>query len=297
MYNYENLILSGGGVRGLYYLGFMKYYKDKLHTFKNLVGSSIGSFFVVAIALGYNDEEIFPHALNILDYNRVKSIKVFDFLDNLGLDDGNKLEHYTKKMIRYKCGKKELTFKELYETYNKNVTITAISIEDNAIVYFSKDTHPLMKVWKALRMSMTVPFLFKPYFYKDKNYIDGGLKHNFPIELYPSKNTLGINISCIPKISKKLNFEDYIFSIVSIITHSKSDIKDQEVIKLDGSFDIEHPLVTFETNITETMIQKAIEYSYNKVNEFFENREKQINNLSKEILLDIISNLLAKKEE
>ena len=108
---------------------------------------------------------------------------------------------------------------------------------------------------------------------------------------------MGINISCIPKISKKLNFEDYIFSIVSIITHSKSDIKDQEVIKLDGSFDIEHPLVTFETNITETMIQKAIEYSYNKVNEFFENREKQINNLSKEILLDIISNLLAKKEE
>lgn len=297
MSNYENLILSGGGVRGLYYLGFMKYYKDKLPLFKNFVGSSIGSFFVVAIALGYTDEEIYPHALNILDYNRVKSIKVFDFLDNLGLDDGSKLEHYIKKMIRYKCGKKELTFKELYEIYNKNITITAVSIEDNTIVYFSKDTHPLMKVWKALRMSMTVPFLFKPYFYKDKNYIDGGLKHNFPIELYPSKNTLGINISSIPKISKKLNFEDYIFSIVSIITHSESDIKDQEVIHLNSSFDIENPLVPFETNINESIIQKAIDYSYNKIKEYFQNRENEINNLSKEIVLDIISNLLSKKED
>jgi NTE family protein len=159
---YENLILSGGGVRGLYYLGFMQYFKDYLHVFKNLVGTSIGSFFVVAIALGYTSEEIQPHVLNILDYNRVKSLKVFDFLENLGLDDGSKLEHYIKKMIRHKFGKKELTFKELYEIYNKNVTITAISIEDNSVIYFSKDTHPLMKVWKAVRMSMTVPFLFKP---------------------------------------------------------------------------------------------------------------------------------------
>ena len=52
--HYKNLILSGGGVRGLYYLGFMNYYKDKLKDFKNFAGTSIGSFFIVtAVAREY----------------------------------------------------------------------------------------------------------------------------------------------------------------------------------------------------------------------------------------------------
>jgi predicted acylesterase/phospholipase RssA len=288
---YENLILSGGGVRGLYYLGFMKYFNDRLHQFKNLAGTSIGSFFAVAIALGYTEQEIRPHVLNILDYNRVKSLKVFDFLENLGLDDGSKLEHYIKKMIRYKFGKKELTFKQLYETYNKNVTITAISIEDNSVIYFSKESHPLMKVWKAVRMSMTVPFLFKPYTYKEKNYIDGGLRHNFPIELYPSKYTLGIDITTLPRVSKKLNFEEYIFSLVGLITQSNTIISDQEIIILNSSFNPEFPLVPFDPNINETIVENSIEYSYTTIAEYFLQKEKQTYELCKNIVVDILSKL------
>ena len=290
IYN-ENLILSGGGVRGLYYLGFMKYFKDRLQQFKNLVGTSIGSFFAVAISLGYTEQEIRPHVLNILDYNRVKSLKVFDFLENLGLDDGTKMEHYIKKMIRDKFGKKELTFKQLYETYHKNVTITAISIEDNCVIYFSKETHPLMKVWKAVRMAMTVPFLFKPYTYKEKNYIDGGLRHNFPIDLYPSKYTLGVDISTLPKISKKINFEEYIFSLIGIITQSDNKVSNQEVIYLNSSIDPENPLVPFEPNINETVIEGAIDYSYKMITDYFLQKEKQTNDLCKGIISDIISKL------
>jgi len=290
IYN-ENLILSGGGVRGLYYLGFMKYFKDRLQQFKNLVGTSIGSFFAVAISLGYTEQEIRPHVLNILDYNRVKSLKVFDFLENLGLDDGSKMEHYIKKMIRDKFGKKELTFKQLYETYHKNVTITAISIEDNCVIYFSKESHPLMKVWKAVRMSMTVPFLFKPYVYKEKNYIDGGLRHNFPIDLYPSKSTLGIDITTLPKVSKKLSFEEYIFSLVGLITQSNTIIGEQEIIQLNGSFDPEHPLVPFDPNIDENTVNNAIDYSYRTLTEYYEQKEKQTNELCKEIFINILSKL------
>ena len=216
---------------------------------------------------------------------------MFDFLDNLGLDDGSKLEHYIKKMIRYKFGKKELTFKQLYETYNKNVTITAISIEDNSVIYFSKESHPLMKVWKAVRMSMTVPFLFKPYTYKEKNYIDGGLRHNFPIDLYPSKYTLGIDISTLPRVSKKLNFEEYIFSLVGLITHSNTLITDQEIIILNSSFNPEFPLLPFDPNINETIVDNSIEYSYTTIAEYFLQKEKQTYELCKNIVVDILSKL------
>jgi hypothetical protein len=289
--HYKNLILSGGGVRGLYYLGFMNYYKDKLKDFRYFAGTSIGSFFIVGIALGYTSEEFKEHVLNILDYNRVKSMKVFDFLENLGIDDGSKMEHYVKKMIRDKIGRKDITFKELYDLYDKHVTITAVCVEDKDVIYFSKDTHPSMKVWKAIRMSMTVPFLFKPFLYKGKNYIDGGLRKNFPIDLFPISSTLGINISGMPKSSNLLDFEEYIFSIVATITNTKIAITLQDVITIDGSPDIDDPLSPFQPNIDSLVIEKAINYGNDIIGEFFIKKENEINTICQSIVSNLIDKI------
>ena len=120
---YKNLVLSGGGCRGLYYLGMMKYLEDKkeLDGFENIVGTSIGAFFATAIALGYTCSELRNHAINVIDYDKVKCTDLFGVLNNMGLDSGVKLEHYIKKMIRSKIGRKDITFQQLYETLNKNL--------------------------------------------------------------------------------------------------------------------------------------------------------------------------------
>jgi len=290
--SYKQLILSGGGVRGLYYLGFMNYYKEKLSYFTHFAGTSIGSLFIVAIALGYTAEELESHVANLLDYNRVKSIKVFDFLENLGIDDGSKMEHFIKKIIRDKIGRKDITFKELYEEYGKHITIPAVCVEDKDVVYFSNDTFPYMKVWKAVRMSMTVPFLFKPFRYKDKNYIDGGLKHNFPIDLYPSSSTLGIDIGGSPKASAKLDVEEYIFSIVATITKTKVPIVSQDVIVIDGSPDPNQPLSPFQPEISPEVITEAIEYGYERTKEYMEKKQLERYQLCGRILLDLIDKII-----
>jgi predicted acylesterase/phospholipase RssA len=285
---YNNLILSGGGVRGLYYLGFMKFFNNNMGSFKNLVGTSIGSFFVVAISLGYEYEELMPHVINILDYSKIKNMNLFEFLDNLGLDDGIKLEHYIKKMIRSKIGRKDITFKELYDIYEKNVTLTVVCLERKEVVYLSKDTHPYMKIWKAIRMSMGLPFLFKPFLYKEKHYLDGGIKHNFPIDLYNTNDTLGIDLSRQIRNNNGMNFEEFLFSLIDVVTRHKRQITNQDVINLDSCYNPNNPLLSFQLNVDNDIVLEAIEYSHEKIKEYFNNMNNDIDILCKSIVFDII---------
>ena len=287
---YNNLVLSGGGVRGLYYLGLIKYYGERIDQFKNIVGTSIGSFFAVAIALGYNNEDLKLHVENTMDYSKVKNIQLFSFLSNLGLDDATRLEHCIKKMIRDKIGRKDITFIQLYREYGKNVTIPVVCIQTKQVLYLSKDTYPQMKIWKAVRMSMSVPFLFKPYVYRGLSYVDGGIKHNFPIDLYNSSDTLGIDLSlsCNPKLYEHLDFEEYCISIVDIITRYRAQIINQDVIYLNGSYNPEKQLMPFQPELDKNTIREAEEYSYEQVKLFFIEKDKEIYNICKKIVYGII---------
>jgi predicted acylesterase/phospholipase RssA len=294
---YKNLVLSGGGVRGLYYLGFMKYYESRLEEFKNLVGTSIGSFFVAAIAIGYKSGELRPHVINIIDYTKVKNIQLFSFLSNLGLDDATNLEHYIKKMIRDKIGRKDITFLQLYTQFGKTIVIPVVCIQTKQVLYLSKDTFPHLKVWKAIRMSMSVPFLFKPYVYRGLSYVDGGIKHNFAIDLYNSNDTLGIDLSLSSncKSYETLDFEEYCISIVDIITRYRAPIINQDVIYLNGSYNSDRQLIPFQPEVNENMVNEAIQYSCEAVKVFFYEKEKErtkeIYDICKNIVDEIISKL------
>ena len=68
-----------------------------------------------------------------------------------------------------KLGKPFLTLKELYE-YNKiNFIISAVNISKQKQVYFNHETHPDLEVSKAIRMSSSIPILFKPFKYETKD--------------------------------------------------------------------------------------------------------------------------------
>jgi predicted acylesterase/phospholipase RssA len=256
----------------------MKYYESRLNEFKNLVGTSIGSFFITAIAIGYKSEELKQHAINIIDYTKVKNIQLFGFLSNLGLDDGIKMEHYIKKMIRDKLGRKDITLLQLYNEFGKLVIIPVVCIQTKQVLYLSKDTFPHMKVWKAIRMSMSVPFLFKPYVYRGLSYVDGGIKHNFPIDLYNSKDTLGIDLSLSStcKSYETLDFEGYCISIIDIITKYRAPIISQDVIYLNGSYNPDRQLIPFQPEVNETIVKEAIDYSCEAVKKFFTEKEEKI---------------------
>lgn len=305
---YRNLVLSGGGVRGIYYISLLKYFENNgidTNDFKNLAGVSVGSFFATAISLGYTSDELEEHSMYILDYSKLKSMNIFDFFSNLGLDDGDKLEHYIKRMIRNKVGNKSITFMELYEKYGKNLIIPSVCLSSREIVYFSKETTPKLKLWKAIRMSLGVPFLFKPFIYKNNYYVDGGLKNNFPIELFNTIDTLGVDITSKKKdMNTIFNLEKFLLSLVDVATRNKYTIIYQDVIELSNFYsspisleksendkEISEELLSFQPDISYETIILSKEYAYSTIEKFFKERNEKIYNFCQGIVFDCINSI------
>src|SRR5271156_5786165 len=61
MNNFDTLVLSGGGIKGLAILGALHYVHDQLKVFtnfKNYVGTSIGSIICYLLIIGYTPLEL-----------------------------------------------------------------------------------------------------------------------------------------------------------------------------------------------------------------------------------------------
>ena len=77
-----------------------------------------------------------------------------------------------------------------------------------------------MEVIKALRISMSIPFIFKPYKYNDKIWVDGGCMNNFPIEIFNDKlnDVIGIYLDNITENNLDIDsYDQYISKIFKCI--------------------------------------------------------------------------------
>jgi predicted acylesterase/phospholipase RssA len=78
-----------------------------------------------------------------------------------------------------------------------NLYVCAINLNKNEEVIFSVDNTPNISVFDAVRASITLPLYIKPLKIEGEYYIDGGIKNNFPINVFsnvPKDNILGIMI-------------------------------------------------------------------------------------------------------
>ena len=116
------------------------------------------------------------------------------------MDDGSKLLTTIKTFLFEKLNIYDITFKELYEKTNKKLKIFTTNYTKTKSEMFSYETTPDCSVILAIRMSISVPFLFTPVEYNNCYYIDGGLTNNFPIRYCDPSNSL-----CIAIINREEN--------------------------------------------------------------------------------------------
>ena len=69
----------------------------------------------------------------------------------------------------------------------KKLIITGTCLNDLSLKYFSYQNDPDMQILKALRITISIPFIFRPYQYNGKLWVDGGVMNNFPIDLFNDK--------------------------------------------------------------------------------------------------------------
>lgn len=188
--DYENLVIEGGGVLGIAYLGAIKeLYDDKsIEKATSFAGSSIGSLVATILAIRCKYDKLEEIILN-LDLGEFKDRSwivpdIARFFNKFGFYKGDKLLSFIKEILKENTGNENITFKELYEKYKTKLVITGTNISKGNVSYFNIEKTPDMPIALANRISCSVPYFFQSVLYNDDYYVDGGVLHNYPIDVF-----------------------------------------------------------------------------------------------------------------
>lgn len=280
----DTIIFSGGAIKGIGFVGCIKAlskyeYLFQIDKINNYIGTSAGSIIATMMAIGYTIEQIEEIIIKI-NFNDVININYDKICDNIlelinknGIIDGDKFEK-TIRIIIEKITNKDLTFLELYQIYNKKLTINSVSINDKETEYFNYINTPHLNISKAVRMSCSIPILFQPYRYNDKLYVDGGLIDSICIDQIETKNFIGFYVegNNIPIINNILDFLQTILQCTNNkINHKIND----NVNKIHSLYFDDILSINFSLNKDDKL--KIINCAYKSTISFIENKYLRYN--------------------
>jgi NTE family protein len=209
-YDYKNLVLEGGGVRGLAYAGVFSVLEEKgiLQQLEKIGGSSAGSIAGMLVSIGYTASEIDSLMMELSlekfnDGNGGLVGKYARFKKNYGLYKGETFEKWLKEMVAHKTGDPLFTFDQLHQLHLKNnlykdLYCTATNLSRQQLEIFSFENTPSMPIALAARISAGIPLYFEPIALDDQlqkikksdtasfvnYYVDGGMLCNYPISMF-----------------------------------------------------------------------------------------------------------------
>lgn len=219
------LVLAGGGMKGIYLIGCLKYLEEKniLQNITTYAGTSIGGIISCMLNIGYNIDEIYKFS-KIFDFVKATDINISTILTTYSFSTHESLDKIFINIMKLKNIDPNIKLIELYKKTKKKLILTSVCINTKSVEYLSYETYPDLSVLTALKMTSSVPLLFPFVEYNDKKYIDGGILDNFPINIFNSQleNVIGLNVYY--ELSSNHNsFIDYILLILGIFYLSKSD--------------------------------------------------------------------------
>ena len=196
------IVLSGGGIRGLSYVGVFLELEKKgfLKNVKEILGVSCGAFFGFAYSIGYTPNEMLEF-VESFDFSLVQNIEpdiAFEFLSQFGIDDKTQLKKLLFSLLKNKGFNIDSTFKDLYNKTKFTLRCYASNLNMCKLDEFSYELTPNVCIVDALLASMCIPGYFIPSIINNFTYVDGGLINNFPIDLVPIKDlkdTFGFTFS------------------------------------------------------------------------------------------------------
>lgn len=290
----NTLIFSGGGVKGIAYIGVLRYLNEICERRKNedidkdsipnidihtVCGVSIGSIVGLLYILGYNCDEL-TEELNNINLHSLKKMKIRNFINEYGFDNGNKVINWIETLIVKKGYSKNITFKQLYTIKNINLQILASNINKYTYTMFDSINTPDLLIKDAIRMSISVPFLFTIKSYNGDIHVDGGLINNYPIKLFKDnlENVLGLKLVTKGEfeshnIDVKIdNFESYIYNVMKCFMVQKEKETTLSYIYKDHTICIETEHVTNLLNfgLTDEEKNKLINIGYESASKYFE---------------------------
>ena len=265
----RNLVISGGGINGLGFLGIIKYLSenDLIKDINHYIGTSAGSIISFLMNIGYSYSEIYEFCCHFNFAKVMDNINLNCFLEKYGLEDTSKMYYILKRLCENKNFDSNITFLELYEKTNIKLTITGACISNSKLYYFNYETFPNMKVLLAIRISSTIPLVFIPIVFEDKLWLDGGLINNYPINYCENdiSNTLGLSIydGCIDKCPNNTpsDLMEYMTQVFKCLVFSDSLNKINKYENNTIKFSYSMSLLS-DFNITEEGVKEIVDNGY-----------------------------------
>lgn len=218
----KTLLLSGGSTKGTAHVGAIRVL-DELGLLKHIhrfVGVSAGGLVASLLCIGYSVDELYNEMM-LLDFSLLQDLNPRMAFDNLGLDKGDKFVSIIKKYIAKKLDA-DVTLSDIYKKTHRSIHLIAARLNDCKPVIFNHKTEPNMPLWKAIRMTVSIPFLFTPVLHRGQMYVDGACIDNFPITLFPSKSTIGIMLRVAHQPADVKNMEDLVKQLFTMMMANTS---------------------------------------------------------------------------
>lgn len=283
----HNLVISGGSTKTVSAIGCIQYLEDRnmLTNVMNYVGTSAGSILCLFLIAGYRARDMIK-LLNDEMINKKRFELTFDelldlnVLNSYGLDSGENIEAFIRSIVSTRYGKNDITFIELAKLTGKNLVVCVSNLTKQCQEYIDVETHPNMSVVKAVRMSVSLPFVFTPVKYKGSLFVDGAVYEALPVGYMtrfndPLKDTLAIHTRTV--IDTKINsFTDYLKVLVSSVLDKANSLNNisSKVNIFEITFDdqdampIDMQNMKFDINSSKMM--ESIDKGYMEIRRRFE---------------------------
>jgi predicted acylesterase/phospholipase RssA len=280
---FENITLEGGGIKGFAYIGVLKALVklNKINDINKIVGTSVGSICALIFALKPTDEEIDKYIdlviKEILNLNNSWIEEGYLLCTSYGMHNNDCIKNVIDKVLLDKIKKSNVTFEELFNYTNIELTIVGTCISERKPYYFNYITSPDMIVSTAIQISTSLPVFYACTKYDDKVWVDGGVCDNFAIDYFDTHETenpftLGITHTGDDErkgVHDVSSIQDLVLGVISTcMTQMKEsrikNIKSRNIICIDTG-----DISTIDFNITPKKREHLEKVGYDSTMNFF----------------------------
>lgn len=167
------IALGGGAAKGYAHIGVLKFLIEKNIKITEISGASMGALVGALFAMGKTTDELIAIAREV-DYSKMVDVD-WDFL----FLKGEKMKSVLKKYLG------DITFEEL----KIPLKVVATDLETGERKIFQTGS-----VLDAVRASVSLPILIKPYEIDGVKYIDGGVSCNLPVDILSTYYKIAVSL-------------------------------------------------------------------------------------------------------